>query len=92
MPCILTEFGFMDTDDYYAFNSNAELQAEANALGKAICNQLGVKIIPKVNYVLETQKFLNGLGIKDVMGRPLVEDGIMGVHTQTVLDRLIRKL
>jgi N-acetylmuramoyl-L-alanine amidase len=93
MPCILTEFGFMDTDDYYAFNTEYELEDEAIAIGKAICEQLGISIVePKINYVLPLQKFLNELGITDVMGRKLAEDGIMGVHTQTVLDRLIRKL
>lgn len=94
MPCIISEFGFMDTIDYRAFDTQIELHHEAIAIGKAICLQLGISIAEpvKINYVLPLQKFLNGLGMTDASNRKLVEDGFMGKNTQSALDKLIKKL
>ena len=44
MPCVISEFGFMDTRDYEAFDTECELKGEGEAIGKAICNYFGVSL------------------------------------------------
>jgi len=42
MPTVITEFAFMDSDDFHNINSDDKLKNEAIAIGKAICNVLGI--------------------------------------------------
>ena len=52
-----------------------------------------VKVVkPVINYVLKTQQFLNSMGILDVGGHRLVEDGLIGKFTFSALDNLNKKL
>lgn len=43
MPAVITEFAFLDSKDSEAVDTQAELMAEAKAIAKAICRQLGVE-------------------------------------------------
>ncbi|MEF9935003.1 MAG: N-acetylmuramoyl-L-alanine amidase [Clostridium sp.] len=42
MPSIITEYAFIDSDDYLNINSNDKLYKEANAIALGICNFLKV--------------------------------------------------
>jgi N-acetylmuramoyl-L-alanine amidase len=48
MPAIITEFAFLDTQDYKAVDSIEKLHIEAQAICNGICNYLGVVDTPVV--------------------------------------------
>lgn len=60
IPCVITEYGFMDTVDYQAFDTDVELQREALAIGKAICICLGVSILDPVKPKVVVPMFPKG--------------------------------
>lgn len=53
MPSIITEFAFLDTNDYKAVDSVEKLHTEAQAICNGICNHVGVAITDTSN---NTQK------------------------------------
>jgi len=44
MPCVITEFAFLDSDDRFIIDTNEELKLEAEAIYKGICDYFGVKV------------------------------------------------
>ena len=42
MPAIITEYAFLDSKDYSAIDSVAEMELEALAIAIALCKHLGV--------------------------------------------------
>jgi len=94
MPAIIIECFFCDSKiDVELYN-----KVGADKLGKAIAegivgHEIKEPVIePKINYVLETQKFLNKLGITDYDNKKLIEDGFTGTRTRTALNKLVLKL
>lgn len=92
MPAVISEFAFLDSADKAIVDTDAELKAEAEALGRAILAQLGVteKVISatKVDSTVKNlQTFLNSLRILGANGKVLAVDGIKGTNTTYALKK-----
>lgn len=97
MAAIIVESFFcdsqLDTDLYKKIGANAIGKSIAEGIvGHEIKEVVPTKPIPNINYVLETQRFLNKLKITDYENKKLVEDGLSGTRTRTALNKLVLKL
>ena len=99
-PAIIVECFFLDSVIDVALYRKLGIDAIGKAIaeglvGHAINIVKPVSVInaqPRIDYVLKTQMFLNSMGILDVGGHRLVEDGIIGKLTFSALDNLNKKL
>ena len=87
MPAIITEFAFIDSADRSKIDSDGELKAEAEAIGRAILSQLGIKeAVPVVDETVKhLQTFLNSIGYVGENGKVLTVDNINGKNTTFAL-------
>ena len=99
MPAIIVECFFLDSASDVILYQKLGVDKLGKAIAEGIVNhainETPIKIInavPTVNYVLETQKLLNKLGIRDSNGNKLVEDNIKGTNTKFALNSLINKI
>lgn len=88
MPSIITEFAFLDTNDYKAVDSVEKLHREAQAIANGLCNYIGVadiditvaqelKGVSNVNWDEKNKEF-----VKTVQRAIGVEaDGLAGIKT-----------
>lgn len=84
MPCIITEYGFMDSTDFLAFDTDIELQKEAIAIGKAICIHFGISVAPTpspiatVKAVVTPKKGIVTASVLNVRVNPVPTSKIIG--------------
>lgn len=88
-PAILVECSFVDSaQDMAHYNADSLAAAIVKGLtGQTLNTETQFQ---NVNVVLETQKFLNRLGITDANGNKLLEDGLAGQCTRGALEKLTR--
>ena len=96
MPAIIIECLFVDSAaDVVLYNKlGIDVLGKAIAegiVGHAITEIKPTIIVPSINYVLETQKFLNNLNITDYENKRLDEDGFIGDKTLSALEKLKTK-
>lgn len=91
-PAIITEFGFIDTDDVEIFDTTSELHNEATAIAKGVCDYYNVDYKEDrpiiINEILVLQSDLNKLGYVGSNGIELTEDGIYGKNTKYAIIQL----
>ena len=93
MTAILIEPFFVDSvADVKLYNPNTLGIAIAKGIVNIIGGNVVINATPQINYVLETQKLLNKLNIRDANGNKLVEDNIIGANTKYALNKLISKI
>lgn len=97
-PTVISEYAFLDNPkDNIIIDEDHELEEIASAFERAICKFFCIKIkddpgMTNKSKILEVQKCINKLGIKDYDNRALVEDGLLGLRTETCIKQLITYL
>ena len=97
MPSVIVECFFLDSktdaDLYKKVGSDAIGKSIAEAIvGHSIKPPIVINAKVTIKYVLEIQKTLNRLGIRDSEGKTLVEDNISGKRTKDALNKLVAKI
>jgi N-acetylmuramoyl-L-alanine amidase len=65
MPCIITEFAFIDSNDRFIIDTEEELKKEAEAIFTGICNYFGIKDNGNQEHWAEKYFiYLNKIGVK----------------------------
>ena len=87
MPCCLVECSFVDSqDDMNRYNADQI----ASAIVKAVIGQGVINPPVPLNPILKVfQHAANITGIRDKNGNALVEDGIIGELTKSVIDKIL---